>query len=156
MYPYFKLTVAVLDDLQLALSEAETPNRAVHFFNRRLDTWVMMKVNSVIDLTGSLQKLFFKGTHVTLYPSFDHHLEAVATPASHPNSRLSLSQERSNVRRAQTMMQSRTSNLLAGIIELTSDDDSSDSLPAVKLQKQSNIASGDDGKCIHKPQSTFI
>ena len=116
----------------------------------------MMKVNSVIDLTGSLQKLFFKGTHVTSYPSFDRHLEAAATPVSRPNPRLSLSQERSHVRRTQTMMQSRTSSSLTGIIELTSDDDSGDSLPAVKLQKQSNIASADDGKCIHKPQSTFI
>ena len=54
------------------------------------------------------------------------------------------------------MMQSCMSSSLTGIIELTSDDDSGDSLPAVKLQKQSNIASADDGKCIHKLQSTFI
>ncbi|KAF8548466.1 hypothetical protein OG21DRAFT_1526472 [Imleria badia] len=147
-YPYFKLTEEVLDDLQLALSEAETSSRAVHFFNRHLDTWVMMKVNSVIDLTGSLQKLFFKGTHVTSYPSFDRHLEAAATPVSRPNPRLSLSQERSHVRRAQTMMQSHASSSLEGIIELTTDDDSGDSLPAVKLQKKSNVASGDDADVI--------
>lgn len=60
-YPYFTLTHAVLDDLELALSEDDKPSRTVHYFNPRHDAWIKIKLGGVIELTKPLQTLFFQG-----------------------------------------------------------------------------------------------
>ncbi|KAF8436851.1 hypothetical protein L210DRAFT_3647669 [Boletus edulis BED1] len=52
-YPYFRLTAPVLDDLELVSSgpNGDKPCQAVHYFDSKFDTWVKMKVNSIIELS---------------------------------------------------------------------------------------------------------
>ena len=57
VYPYFRLMHAALIDLKLILpnSEGETAQPpAVHHFDPTLDTWLNMKIDSVIELTKPL------------------------------------------------------------------------------------------------------
>lgn len=96
-----------------------------------------MKVDSVIKLTKPLQKLFFKGTNVTSYPSFDRHLEAAATPLRRvDNPRVSLSQERDYVKRNKTIMKARTLDTLDEQLELTSDEDQGNALPTLSQKRR--------------------
>jgi len=112
---------SVLTDLELLPHcEAEpATSPVVHYFNLMLDTWVKMKLGGVIELMRPLQKLFFKGTDVTSYPSFNRHFQSAAP--REPNLHLSLSQERTYVKHAQIVTKSRMSALdemleLAGMI----------------------------------------
>ncbi|KAI9464856.1 hypothetical protein HD554DRAFT_2120035 [Boletus coccyginus] len=108
-YPYFKLMQVVLNDLELASPDNDQLYCAVHYFNPAFDTWVKVKVDSVIKLTKPLQKLFFKGTNVMSYPSFDHHLQAAATPSHHMNNPcVSLLQEHNYVKHNLTIMKACT------------------------------------------------
>ena len=52
IYPYFKLMPLVLADLEpLACNEAETATcPTIHYFDPALDTWVKMKLDSIIEL----------------------------------------------------------------------------------------------------------
>ena len=94
VYPYFRLTCAALIDLELILpnlqGEIARPH-VVHYFDPTLNTWVKMKVDSVIELTKPLQKLFFKGLQVTSYPWFNQLCNP--TGSHKPNVHLSLSPE---------------------------------------------------------------
>jgi hypothetical protein len=141
-YPYFKLTEAVLNELELVSlgPEGNEPSRPVHYFDPGLDAWVKMKVDSVIELNKPSQKLFLKGIHVTSYLSFDRHLGAAATPTSRQNfnPHVSLSQERSYVQQTQAMTQACTSQTLGDlpVVEISSDEDQDKALPVLKLQKR--------------------
>ena len=98
VYPYFRLMCTALIDLELILpnSEGEMARPpAVHYSDPALDTWVKMKIDSVIELTKPSQRLFFKALHVTLYPWFNQLCNSMAS--REPNVRISLSQERSYV-----------------------------------------------------------
>ncbi|KAG6370687.1 hypothetical protein JVT61DRAFT_11065 [Boletus reticuloceps] len=105
IYPYFKLTHSVLVDLDLVqVGDDVTITPAVHYFDSALDTWVKMKVNSVIELTKPSQKLFFKGINVTSYPSFDRHFHSIVASHMVLNPHASLSEECTHVKKIHTIM----------------------------------------------------
>ena len=129
VYPYFRLTRAALIDLELILPDLEgeiARPPVVHYFDPALDTWVKMKVDSVIELTEPSQKLFFKGLHVTSYPRFNQLCNPTAS--REPNVRLSLSQERCYVKQTQTYTKARILDPMDALLELSSDEGCNDLL----------------------------
>ena len=125
---------SVLSDLELVQPGGEGVSPAVHFFDSSLDTWVKMKVDSVIELTKPSQKLFFKGVNVTSYPCFDHYFGAASAREANPC--VSLSQERTYVKQTQTNKKARTLDTLDALLELSSDEDSNNPPPAPSPQKR--------------------
>ncbi|KAI9454024.1 hypothetical protein HD554DRAFT_2179171 [Boletus coccyginus] len=129
-YPYFKLTQVVLDDLELASPDDDQLCRAMHYFDPAFDTWVKVKVDSVIELTKPSQKLFFKGMNVMSYSSFDRHFQAAATPSCRvDNPCVSLSQECNYVKCNLTIMKACTLDMLNEQLESMLDEDQGDALP---------------------------
>ena len=124
---------SILSDLELVQPGGKGVSPAVHFFDSSLDTWVKMKVDSVIELTKPSQKLFFKGVNITLYPHFNHHFGAALVHEANPY--VSLSQERTYVRQTQTNKKAHALDTLDALLELSSDEDSNNPPPAPSPQK---------------------
>lgn len=140
-YPYFTLTEAVLDHLELGPPEGNLSNYTVHYYHPGHDTWMKQAVNSVITLTKPSQTLFLKATNVTSFPSFDRHFAAAATPVSQKDSTFRhgplLSEERRHVRQTRTKMRAGVSQTLGDMLEISSDDEvQDDSLPVLNTQKR--------------------
>lgn len=142
----------VLNDLELASPDDDKPCCAVHYFDPAFDTWVKVKVDSVIELTKLSQKLFFKGTNVMSYPSFDCHLAVAATPLCHvDNPRVSLSQEHNYLKHTQTIMKARTLGTLDEQLEFTSDEDQGDALPLLPCLQKCCVQSSESLPPTQKP-----
>ena len=134
VYPYFRLMRAVLVDLEVILPDLKggmaTPP-AVHYFDPTLDTWVKMKIDSVIELTKPSQRLFFKGLHVTSYPWFNQLYDSMAS--CKPNVHVSLSQERCYVKQTQTYTNAHALDAVDALLEFSSDEGCDDLLSQVAL-----------------------
>ncbi|KAG9316080.1 hypothetical protein JVU11DRAFT_3751 [Chiua virens] len=121
IYPYFKLTCLVLAELELILPEDKVVSPVVPFFDPSLNTWIKMKVDSVIELTKPSQKFFFKGVNITSYPRFNHHFSSAS--ACEANLCVLLSQECTYVKQTQTNMKAHVVGALDALLELLSDED---------------------------------
>lgn len=123
IYPYFKLTRSILLDLDLITpGDDTTPSPAIHFFDPTLNTWVKIKMDSIIELTKPSQKLFFKVMNVTSYPQFDQHIHSATS--REPNPHVSLSQERSYVKNSQVIMHMCQLDAFDALLELSSAEES--------------------------------
>ena len=111
---------SVLTELELMQLKDEVVPTMVHFFDHSLNTWIKMKVDSIIELTKPSQKLFFKGINITLYPRFDHHFALALACEANPH--VSLPQEYTYVKQAQMILKACMLDILDELLELLSDE----------------------------------
>ena len=94
----------VLVDLELADLSTDGTHSPVHFFDPSVNAWVKMKLRSVIQLTRPSEKLFFKSTGVTSYPSFDRHFDGGMVSKT-SNVRTMLTRERAHIKHTNITLQ---------------------------------------------------